>query len=39
MLYIFCLQAQYLPQLLNSNISPAPDVKKQVKHKYHLPNI
>ncbi|XP_075892754.1 cyclin-dependent kinase-like 1 isoform X3 [Nelusetta ayraudi] len=31
--------AQYLPQLLNSNISPAPDVKKQVKHKYHLPNI
>lgn len=38
-LYIFCLQAQYLPQLLNSNISPAPDVKKQVKHKYHLPNI
>ncbi|XP_029373402.1 cyclin-dependent kinase-like 1 isoform X2 [Echeneis naucrates] len=31
--------AQYLPQLTNSNISPAPDVKKQVKHKYHLPNI
>ncbi|XP_030263901.1 cyclin-dependent kinase-like 1 [Sparus aurata] len=31
--------AQYLPQLPNSNISPAPDVKKQVKHKYHLPNI
>nr|XP_020461232.1 cyclin-dependent kinase-like 1 isoform X1 [Monopterus albus]XP_020461233.1 cyclin-dependent kinase-like 1 isoform X1 [Monopterus albus]XP_020461234.1 cyclin-dependent kinase-like 1 isoform X1 [Monopterus albus] len=31
--------AQYLPQLPNNNISPAPDVKKQVKHKYHLPNI
>ncbi|KAI3354021.1 hypothetical protein L3Q82_018581 [Scortum barcoo] len=31
--------AQYLPQLPNSNISPAPDIKKQVKHKYHLPNI
>ncbi|XP_051935016.1 cyclin-dependent kinase-like 1 isoform X1 [Hippocampus zosterae] len=31
--------AQYLPQLTNSNMSPAPDVKKPVKHKYHLPNI
>ncbi|XP_024133450.1 cyclin-dependent kinase-like 1 isoform X6 [Oryzias melastigma] len=31
--------AQYLPQLLHSNVSPAPDVKKHVKHKYHLPNI
>ncbi|KAK7883054.1 hypothetical protein WMY93_029228 [Mugilogobius chulae] len=32
--------AQYLPQLPHSNLSPAPDVKKQVKHnKYHLPNI
>uniref|UniRef100_UPI0037E879FF cyclin-dependent kinase-like 1 n=1 Tax=Semicossyphus pulcher TaxID=241346 RepID=UPI0037E879FF len=31
--------AQYLPQLPNSNISPAPDVKKQVKQKYHLPTI
>ncbi|CAM9161105.1 unnamed protein product [Lampetra planeri] len=32
-------QAGYLPQLPNSNISPAPDVKKHGKHKYHLPNI
>uniref|UniRef100_A0A3P9HJE7 cyclin-dependent kinase n=2 Tax=Oryzias latipes TaxID=8090 RepID=A0A3P9HJE7_ORYLA len=31
--------AQYLPQLLHSNVSPAPDVKKHVKPKYHLPNI
>uniref|UniRef100_A0A3Q2YNC6 mitogen-activated protein kinase n=1 Tax=Hippocampus comes TaxID=109280 RepID=A0A3Q2YNC6_HIPCM len=31
--------AQYLPQLTNSNMSPAPDVKKPAKHKYHLPNI
>ncbi|XP_046891861.1 cyclin-dependent kinase-like 1 isoform X2 [Hypomesus transpacificus] len=32
---------QYLPQLQSSNISPAPDIKKQVKHRYdhHLPNI
>ncbi|XP_027900468.1 cyclin-dependent kinase-like 1 isoform X3 [Xiphophorus couchianus] len=30
---------QYFPQLPNSNVSPAPDVKKLVKHKYHLPNI
>ncbi|MED6242430.1 Cyclin-dependent kinase-like 1 [Ataeniobius toweri] len=30
---------QYLPQLPHSNISPAPDVKKLVKHNYHLPNI
>ncbi|XP_054883876.1 cyclin-dependent kinase-like 1 isoform X2 [Poeciliopsis prolifica] len=30
---------QYLPQLPHSNVSPAPDVKKLVKHKYHLPNI
>uniref|UniRef100_A0A3B5PXP3 Cyclin-dependent kinase-like 1 n=1 Tax=Xiphophorus maculatus TaxID=8083 RepID=A0A3B5PXP3_XIPMA len=33
------LQVQYFPQLPNSNVSPAPDVKKLVKHKYHLPNI
>ncbi|KAJ3590852.1 hypothetical protein NHX12_008800 [Muraenolepis orangiensis] len=33
--------AQYLPHLPSSNISPAPEVKKQVRHKYdhHLPNI
>ncbi|XP_061639099.1 cyclin-dependent kinase-like 1 isoform X2 [Phyllopteryx taeniolatus] len=31
--------AQYLPQLTNSNMSPAPDGKKPAKHKYHLPNI
>ncbi|XP_035240567.1 cyclin-dependent kinase-like 1 isoform X2 [Anguilla anguilla] len=32
---------QYLPQLPGNNVSPAPEVKKQVKHKYdhHLPNI
>ncbi|KAM6973080.1 cyclin-dependent kinase-like 1 isoform 2-T2 [Aplochiton taeniatus] len=32
---------QYLPQLHSSNISPAPENKKQVKHRYdhHLPNI
>ncbi|XP_043918095.1 cyclin-dependent kinase-like 1 isoform X2 [Protopterus annectens] len=31
----------HLPQLTNSNISPAPEVKKLVKHKFshHLPNI
>ncbi|KAJ8256706.1 hypothetical protein COCON_G00188580 [Conger conger] len=33
--------AQYLPQLPGNNVSPAPEGKKQVKHKYdhHLPNI
>ncbi|GCB70396.1 hypothetical protein scyTo_0010773 [Scyliorhinus torazame] len=32
---------QYLPQLTNSNISPAPETKKYHRHKYdhHLPNI
>uniref|UniRef100_W5N9Z4 Protein kinase domain-containing protein n=1 Tax=Lepisosteus oculatus TaxID=7918 RepID=W5N9Z4_LEPOC len=32
---------QHLPQLPGNNHSPAPEVKKQVKHKYdhHLPNI
>ncbi|KAG9348366.1 hypothetical protein JZ751_002101 [Albula glossodonta] len=32
---------QYLPQLPGNNVSPAPEVKKQVKHRYdhHLPNI
>ncbi|XP_055751160.1 cyclin-dependent kinase-like 1 isoform X2 [Salvelinus fontinalis] len=33
---------QYLPQLPSNNISPAPETKKQNKHRYtdhHLPNI